>query len=424
MDTCGFPKDTFYYYQSWWTNQPVLHIFPHWNWPRLEGQEIAVWVYSNMDRVELLHNGRSLGAKDAPKDQHVAWNVKYEPGTIEARGYKNGRQMMTAKRETTGPAAKLALLPDRREISADGEDVAVCAVEVQDAQGRVVPIRDNQIRFRGSGPGKVIGVGNGDPTSHESDVGSTRRAFSGLCMALVQSLKSAGTIRVEASSPGLASATATITAKGVRLRPQVPAWERVVPTGPGITGLWRPTAAAPGAETGNPMALPGASVYTVYTFRQDGNLLTGSVESSGGGRGFGGGAVSGPIEDGRVEGSHISFRLGNTTYTGTILGDRIELRASAPAGRGGRAGPGWPRWGSGAGDDCAEKGGALERRGRRAGQGSLKVSRAVPLSSWTEFILRGCLTGADRGLGLGSARGGRVGVAERPRGAAGLRGDA
>jgi beta-galactosidase len=92
IDTCGFPKDTFYYYQSWWTHKPVLHVFPHWNWPGLEGQDIAVWVHSNMDRVELFHNGQSLGAKDMQKDQHLAWIVKYASGEIEARGYKDGNR--------------------------------------------------------------------------------------------------------------------------------------------------------------------------------------------------------------------------------------------------------------------------------------------------------------------------------------------
>ena len=87
-----------------------------------------------------------------PKDQHLAWNVKYAPGTIEARGYKGGRQVLTARRETTGPAAKLVLRPDRQDLRADGEDVVVCAVEVQDAQGRVVPITDQQVRFAVTGP--------------------------------------------------------------------------------------------------------------------------------------------------------------------------------------------------------------------------------------------------------------------------------
>ena len=179
IDTCGFPKDTFFYYQSWWTDKPVLHLFPHWNWPGMEGKEIAVWVYSNLDKVELFFNGQSLGAKDMKKDSHLAWVVKYAPGAIEARGYKDGKVVMTAKRETTGSAAKLVMSADRAEVSADGEDVAMFAVEVQDAQGRVVPITDNEVTFRVSGEGRLIGVGNGDPTDHESDKGTSRKAFCG-----------------------------------------------------------------------------------------------------------------------------------------------------------------------------------------------------------------------------------------------------
>ena len=339
IDTCGFPKDTFFYYQSWWTAKPVLHVFPHWNWPGFEGQEIAVWVHSNLDRVELFHNGQSLGAKDMQKDQHLAWNVKYAPGSIEARGYKDGKQVLTAKRETTGPATKLVLRPDRQEISADGEDLAIFTAEVQDAQGRVLPITENSVTFKVTGPGEVIGTGNGDPTSHEPDPGSTRKAFAGLCMAIVESTKTAGSMKVEATSPGLTAATATITCKAVKLRPQVAVWEREVPTGTGITGLWRPATAGAAAQTGNPMALAGGNVDAVYTFRQNGNTLTGSVESSGGGFGpGGGGAAGGPIEDGKIDGVNISFRSGATTYTGTINGEQIELRGTGGGGRGGRGG--------------------------------------------------------------------------------------
>ena len=268
----------------------MLHLFPHWNWPGLEGQEIAVWVYSNLDRVELFLNGQSLGAKDMKKDSHLAWNVKYAPGAIEARGYKGGKQVMTAKRETTGPAAKLVLTADRKEISADGEDVAMFAVEVQDAQGRYMPIADNQVKFRVSGQGKVIGVGNGDPADHESDKGSSRKAFSGLCMALVQSSKAAGNLTVEASSPGLTPASVTISAKAVKLRPQVAVWEREVPAGAGITGLWRPAPVAAAAGRGGGGF--GGGGNQVFSFRQNGNALTGTVEGGGGGRG--GGAATRP----------------------------------------------------------------------------------------------------------------------------------
>jgi len=343
IDTCGFPKDSFFYFKSWWTREPVLHLFPHWNWPGYEGKEIAVWVYSNLEAVELFLNGQSLGRKDMKKDSHLAWNVKYAPGVIEARGYKNGKVVMTAKRETTGPAAKLALSADRTEISADGEDVAMFAVEVQDAQGRVVPIADNQVSFRllreggtvgiGNagyrihGEGRAIGVGNGDPTSHETDKGSSRKAFNGLCMALVQSVKTAGNITVEASSPGLTSATVTIYAKAVTLRPQVAVWEREVPSGVGITGLWRPIAAAEGPG--------GFGAGQVFTLRQDGNSLTGTIES--GGRG---GDITVAIEEGRVDGANISFKGANAVYTGILKGDAIELqRTGGDTDRRGRRAP-------------------------------------------------------------------------------------
>jgi beta-galactosidase len=336
IDTCGFPKDSFFYFQAWWTAKPVLHLFPHWNWPGLEGQEIAVWIHSNLDRVELFLNGQSLGAKDMKKDSHLAWNVKYAPGAIEARGSKDGRQVMTARRETAGPAAKLALRADRQEISADGEDVAMLAVEVQDAQGRYVPIADNQVSFRVSGQGKTIGVGNGDPTSHESDCGSSRKAFNGLCMALVESTKEAGNITVEASSPGLTPASVTVSSKAVKLRPQVAVWEREVPAGAGITGLWRPT---PASAAGG----PGGGSGQLFTLRQNGNALTGSVEG-GGARGRGGDTPA-AIEDGKVDGAAVSFTAAGVVYTGTLKGDTIELQrtgGAAAGGRGGRAVPAEP----------------------------------------------------------------------------------
>jgi len=328
LDSCGFPKDTYFYYKGWWTAQPVLHIFPHWNWPGLEGKQIAVWVHSNLDRVELLQDGESLGIKDVPRDSHVAWNVTYQPGKLEARGFKGGQQVMVARRETVGKAAKLALKVDRQSIASDGEDLASCAVEVQDAEGRVLPITDQEVTFTVTGSGKLIGVGNGDPTSQESDIGFTRRAFSGLCMGIVQSSKRAGNIRIEVTSMGLTAASAIVTVESVKLRPQVAEWEREVPTGAGITGLWRPTTMT-GSSGPDPLQL-AVSGDTLYTLIQNGAALTGKLEAPAGGFGPGGGAVGGPIE-GRVDGKNISFRSGTTTYAGTINGDQIELRrVSAP----------------------------------------------------------------------------------------------
>ena len=324
IDTCGYPKDSFYYYQSWWTSRPVLHVFPHWNWPGMEGKAIAVWVYSNMDKVELFLNGVSLGAEEMQKDSHLAWVVKYSPGTIEARGFKDGKLAMTAKRETTGPAARLEMRADRKEVLADGEEVAMFAVEVRDAQGRVVPITDNLVTFKVTGAGKLIGVGNGDPTDQASNKGTSRKAFSGLCMALVQSTKSAGSVTVEATSPGLAPASVTIAAKEVKLRPQMAVWERELPAGSGITGLWRPVPAAGGGP--GILAFLGGS-NTVFTLRQDGSKLSGSVEGTGTSF-FDGGDVPSPITEGKVDGDQVTFKAGNSTYVGTLKGDQLELARS------------------------------------------------------------------------------------------------
>jgi beta-galactosidase len=221
MDVCGFPKDNFYYYQAWWGAKPVLHLFPHWNWAGQEGQEIEVWVHSNLERVELFLNGQSQGAQDVARNTHLMWKVKYSPGTIEAKGYKGGQQVLAAKRETSGAASKIVLRADRSRLSANGEDVAMITAEILDAEGRQVSIAGNQLTFKVTGGGKLLGLGNGDPSSHELDTAGSRRAFNGLCMAIVQTSKSADEIHVEASSPGLEPATVNLTTVSVPLRPAV-----------------------------------------------------------------------------------------------------------------------------------------------------------------------------------------------------------
>ncbi len=222
MDTCGFPKDLFHYYQAWWGDKPVLHLFPHWNWGGREGQEVEVWCFTNVDRVELLVNGRSSGTQDVPRNGHVSWKVPYAPGAIEARGMHGGQAALTARRDTTGAPSQIALLPDRAGIAADGEDVVVVRVEIRDAEGRVVPTSNDEVVFTVSGPGRLLGVGNGDPSSHESDKGRTRRAFNGLCCAIVQAARTAGDIRVVAAADGLTSAAVTIGAGVTTPRPAVP----------------------------------------------------------------------------------------------------------------------------------------------------------------------------------------------------------
>jgi len=199
-----------------------------------------------------------------------------------------------------------------------------------------MPIADNQVTFRVSGEAKAIGAGNGDPTSHESDKGSSRKAFNGLCMALVQSTKTAGSITVEASSPSLTPSSVTIFSKAVKLRPQAAVWEREVPAGPGITGLWRTAPATAAAGFGGGGFGGGAS--PVFTFRQNGSALTGTVE---GGGGFGGGGDAPiAIENGKIDGARISFNAASVVYTGTLIGDAIELQRTG--GMGGRGGQGAP----------------------------------------------------------------------------------
>jgi beta-galactosidase len=225
VDMCGFPKDYFYYYKAWWRKQPSLHLFPHWNWHGREGDEISVWVYSNLDEVELFVNGKSVGSQKVPHLGHVEWKVRYEPGVIEARA-KDGKVVLSEKRETTGSVASLRLFPDRTEINADGEDVSVLRVEGLDTEGRLVPTANSNVTFKVSGSGKLIGVGNGDPNCQESDKGPSRSLFNGLAQAIVQSDKGAGAIHVEAMTgpdgPGRISAKVVITSRQVQSRPSVP----------------------------------------------------------------------------------------------------------------------------------------------------------------------------------------------------------
>jgi beta-galactosidase len=171
LDTCGFPKDAFYYYQSWWTTNIVLHLAPHWNWPGREGQKILVQAFSNCKQVELFLNGASVGKQTMKPNSKLSWQVKYAPGTLSAKGYDDvGKVIAETKVETTDAAAQIQLTPDRKTINADGADVSVFTVSAVDAQGRIVPVAQNKIHFSVEGVGNIIGVGNGDPSCHEPDV--------------------------------------------------------------------------------------------------------------------------------------------------------------------------------------------------------------------------------------------------------------
>ncbi len=227
VDMCGFPKDYFYYYKAWWRKEPSLHLFPHWNWHGREGDDIPVWVYSNLDEVELLVNGKTLGTQKVPHLGHVEWKAKYEPGAIEARGMKDGKVVLTEKRETTGQTVSIRLTADREEINADGEDIAVLKVEALDKDGRPVPVANNFVSIKVSGAGALIGVGNGDPNCQESDKEPKRSLFNGLAQAIVQSTKHPGEIRIEVAKEGwdgpeLMPAKLVIRTKPAESRPSVP----------------------------------------------------------------------------------------------------------------------------------------------------------------------------------------------------------
>ena len=190
MDMCGFSKSVYYYYQSWWTDKDVLHIAPHWNWKGKEGQPIPVWVNTNAENVELLLNGKSLGKKDMPRNGHLEWMVNYAPGKLEAVAYKKGRKI-TASVQTTGEPYRIVVHPVKNSLQPDGRDAAVFNITVVDRQGLEVPDASNLLHFSLTGNAHFIGVGNGDPSSHEPDKCTTggwqRRLFNGKCQVIIQS---------------------------------------------------------------------------------------------------------------------------------------------------------------------------------------------------------------------------------------------
>ncbi len=210
---CGFPKNIYYYYQSWWSDKDVLHISPHWNWPGKEGKPIDVWINSNADDVELFLNGKSLGKKDMARNSHLQWNVNYEPGTLEAIAYKKGKKI-TTKVETADKAFEVVITPYKTTLLANGKDATVINVTVIDKQGREVPDGDNLIHFTIKGDAKIIGVGNGDPSSHEPDkvFDNTwqRKLFNGKCQFIVQSGTKENFVHIEATSDGLYKASTDI----------------------------------------------------------------------------------------------------------------------------------------------------------------------------------------------------------------------
>ena len=229
MDMAGFPKNIYYYYQSWWTNKDILHISPHWNWREKQagwqkptGDPVDVWVNSNADEIELFLNGKSKGKKTMPRNSHLKWTVNYEPGKLEAVAYKNGRQFRK-KMETSSMPAEIVVTPYKTTILADGKDATIINVTTFDREWREVPDADNLVKFEIEGDGKIIGVSNGDPSSHEPDKcpdgAWQRRLFNGKCQVIIQAGTKPSMIKFRAKAVGMwegATEIQTITPESVK----------------------------------------------------------------------------------------------------------------------------------------------------------------------------------------------------------------
>jgi beta-galactosidase len=210
VDLCGFPKDKYYYFESCWSDKPMVHILPStWNWKGKEGQPIRVLTWSNAKQVELFLNGKSLGKKDIPRAAHAEWQVPYEPGELLAKASTDGKIIATDKQETTNAALKIELSPDRKTLHADNEDAIVVPVSLLDDKGRVVPDSSNRVSFEIKGDGKILGVSNGNPADHDSDKATQRNAFHGHCIAVIMAGTKPGKLTITATSPGLKPASAT-----------------------------------------------------------------------------------------------------------------------------------------------------------------------------------------------------------------------
>ena len=213
IDLAGFPKDPFYFYKSEWTNTPVLHIFPHWNWKQGEKVDVVAY-YNNADEVELFLNGQSQGTKRKQGDNmHVFWRLNYEPGVLKAVSRKSGREVLSKEIRTAAEPARIVLSPDRKTIKADGVDLSFVTVKVVDGNGTTVPLADNLVKFKVSGDGSIVGVDNGNQISHESFKGKQRKAFHGMALVILQAKQKPGRIYLEATSDNLQSASVVISTR-------------------------------------------------------------------------------------------------------------------------------------------------------------------------------------------------------------------
>jgi beta-galactosidase len=229
VDLSGFPKDRYFLYQSQWTEEPMVHVLPHWNWEGREGEMIPVFAYTNGEEVELFVNGESAGRKVKGVDltgipaefrgfergtwmskYRLSWEVPYAPGSLKVVAYRDGKAIAEKEVRTAGPPAKISLIPDHSNITADGRDLSFITVRIEDKDGNFCPLADNQVKFKVSGDGSIAAVGNGDATATGPFQADYREAFNGLCLLILKSTEKPGTIHVVAESEGLTPATTEI----------------------------------------------------------------------------------------------------------------------------------------------------------------------------------------------------------------------
>ena len=214
VDLAGFPKDSYYLYQSVWSNKNVLHIFPHWNW--VKDENIDIWAYyNNADEIELYLNGVSQGIRRKNRDeQHVVWHLKYQPGTLMAISRKNGNTVESETIHTAGKPTNISMKADRKTIHANGYDLCYVTVEITDKNGNLCPWANNNITFNIKGTAcNIVGVDNGSPISHESFKAKHRKAFYGKCLVVLENNYKRGNITLTASAKGLQSTDLIISNK-------------------------------------------------------------------------------------------------------------------------------------------------------------------------------------------------------------------
>jgi len=215
VDLAGFPKNRYYLYKSVWTDAPMVHLLPHWNWEQFAGKQIPVWCYSNCDSVELFLNDKSLGTKSwhDQVQMHREWSVPFAPGTLKAVGMRDGKVVATDIVKTAGKPAKLLLKADRSELQPGQRDLSFITVSVVDADGNICPDAADEVKFTVDGPGIIAGVDNGDATNHESFKGHEHKVFHGLGLVVIEAGKQPGEIHVTAEAEGLAQAAVTVGVK-------------------------------------------------------------------------------------------------------------------------------------------------------------------------------------------------------------------